>query len=118
MLDGRRPPRAFLPSGNAQSVGGRSRLRLARPFRRGIRIGGMSDVLIGQAYHLRFDPKLWDAMEPYPPLGALYAAAVLRGQGWDVSLHDSMLATSEDEWRSEERRVGKEWRARGWRERG
>ncbi len=58
----------------------------------------MSDVLIGQAYHLRFDPKLWDAMEPYPPLGALYAAAVLREEGLHVALHDSMLATSEAEW--------------------
>lgn len=58
----------------------------------------MSDVLIGQAYHLRFDPKLWDAMEPYPPLGALYAAAVLREEGFQVALHDSVLATSEAEW--------------------
>ena len=38
----------------------------------------MSDVLLGQGYYLKFDPKLWAAMEPYPPLGALYAAAGLR----------------------------------------
>lgn len=58
----------------------------------------MSDVLIGQAYHLRFDPKLWREMEPYPPLGSLYAAAVLRDGGYDVAFHDSMLAESEEAW--------------------
>ena len=35
-------------------------------------------LLFGQAYHLRFDPKLWTAMQPFPPLGSLYAAAVAR----------------------------------------
>ena len=58
----------------------------------------MSDVLIGQGYYLRFDPKLWAAMEPYPPLGALYAAAVLRDAGFDVALFDSMLAEDEQQW--------------------
>lgn len=58
----------------------------------------MSEVLIGQGYYLRFDPKLWAAMEPYPPLGALYAAAALRNAGFDVALFDSMLADSEDRW--------------------
>ena len=32
----------------------------------------MSKVLLGQSYFLRFDPKLWRAMQPYPPLGTLY----------------------------------------------
>jgi anaerobic magnesium-protoporphyrin IX monomethyl ester cyclase len=59
----------------------------------------MKDVLIGQSYFLRFDPKLWDAMQPYPPLGALYAAAHLRSQGYDVALFDAMLAASEAEWK-------------------
>ena len=58
----------------------------------------MTDVLFGQAYYLRFDPKLWAAMEPYPPLGTLYAAALLRERGFDVALFDSMLAGSEHEW--------------------
>jgi radical SAM superfamily enzyme YgiQ (UPF0313 family) len=58
----------------------------------------MSDVLFGQGYHLRFDPKLWAAMEPYPPLGALYAAAAVRDAGFGVAFHDSMLADSEREW--------------------
>jgi anaerobic magnesium-protoporphyrin IX monomethyl ester cyclase len=58
----------------------------------------VAEVLLGQAYHLRFDPKLWDAMRPYPPLGTLYAAAVLRQRGREVALHDAMLAGSEAEW--------------------
>lgn len=58
----------------------------------------MSDVLIGQSYFLRFDPKLWAAMQPYPPLGTLYAASYLRGRGYEVALFDAMLAGSEAEW--------------------
>jgi anaerobic magnesium-protoporphyrin IX monomethyl ester cyclase len=55
-------------------------------------------VLVGQSYFLRFDPKLFRAMQPYPPLGSLYAAAVLRERGHDVAFFDAMLATSEAEW--------------------
>jgi anaerobic magnesium-protoporphyrin IX monomethyl ester cyclase len=58
----------------------------------------MTDVLLGQSYYLRFDPKLWEAMQPYPPLGTLYAASYLRARGWEVALFDAMLAESEDEW--------------------
>jgi anaerobic magnesium-protoporphyrin IX monomethyl ester cyclase len=58
----------------------------------------MPDVLLGQAYYLRFDRKLWDAQQPYAPLGALYAASYLRSQGHSVALFDAMLAESEDEW--------------------
>jgi len=58
----------------------------------------MPDVLFGQSYYLRFDPKLWAAMQPYPPLGTLYAAAYLRSRGYAVALFDAMLAESEDEW--------------------
>ncbi len=55
-------------------------------------------VLFGQAYYPRFDPKLWEARQPYPPLGTLYAAAGLRKAGFDVHLFDAMLADSESEW--------------------
>ena len=55
-------------------------------------------LLIGQAYHMHFDPKLWNSMEPYPPLGSLYAAAVARSLGHDVRVHDSMLSVSLGEW--------------------
>lgn len=58
----------------------------------------MTQVLLGQSYYLRFDPKLWVTMQPYPPLGTLYAASVLRERGYDVSLFDAMLAESEVEW--------------------
>lgn len=58
----------------------------------------MSEILFGQSYYLRFDPKLWAAMQPYPPLGTLYAAATLRRRGYDVALFDAMLAGSEAEW--------------------
>ena len=56
------------------------------------------DVLFGQAYFLRFDPKLWEAQQPYAPLGALYAAACVREHGYSVALFDAMLAASEAEW--------------------
>jgi len=55
-------------------------------------------ILLGQSYFLRFDPKLWEAMQPYPPLGTLYAASYLRQHGYNVALFDAMLAESEDEW--------------------
>jgi anaerobic magnesium-protoporphyrin IX monomethyl ester cyclase len=56
------------------------------------------DVLFGQAYFLRFDPKLWEAQQPYAPLGAMYAAAYVRERGYTVALFDAMLAASEAEW--------------------
>jgi radical SAM superfamily enzyme YgiQ (UPF0313 family) len=58
----------------------------------------MADVLFGQAYYLRFDPKLWEAQQPYAPLGTLYAASYLRQHGYDVAVFDAMLASSTAEW--------------------
>ena len=58
----------------------------------------MADVLLGQAYYLRFDPKLWEAQQPYAPLGTLYAASYLRERGHQPSLFDAMLADSVAEW--------------------
>ena len=60
----------------------------------------MPDLLLAQSYYLRFDPKLWEAMQPYPPLGTLYAASYARSNGYSVALFDSMLAESENEWAS------------------
>ncbi len=60
--------------------------------------GQTQPILFGQSYFLRFDPKLWQAMQPYPPLGSLYAAAMLRQRGYDVAFFDAMLADSEAEW--------------------
>jgi len=58
----------------------------------------MPDILLGQAYFLRFDPKLRRAQQPYPPLGTLYAASYLRQRGHSVALFDAMLASSVTEW--------------------
>src|SRR5262245_57728917 len=69
-----------------------ARSSTARPARPGV------DVLFGQAYFLHFDPKLREAEQPYPPLGTLYAAAVVRARGYSVALFDAMLAQSTDEW--------------------
>jgi anaerobic magnesium-protoporphyrin IX monomethyl ester cyclase len=58
----------------------------------------MTQILLGQSYYLRFDPKLWATMQPYPPLGTMYAASWLRQHGYEVALFDAMLAESEEEW--------------------
>jgi anaerobic magnesium-protoporphyrin IX monomethyl ester cyclase len=58
----------------------------------------MTEILLGQGYYQRFDPKLEAAGQPYPPLGTLIAAACLREAGHSVALFDSMLAASPAEW--------------------
>jgi anaerobic magnesium-protoporphyrin IX monomethyl ester cyclase len=58
----------------------------------------MTRVLLGQSYYLRFDPKLFVAMQPYPPLGTLYAASWLRERGYEVGLFDAMLEPDESGW--------------------
>ena len=58
----------------------------------------MTQILFGQSYYLHFDPKLHSAMQPYPPLGTLYAASYLRERGYDVAVFDAMVADSETEW--------------------
>jgi anaerobic magnesium-protoporphyrin IX monomethyl ester cyclase len=65
----------------------------------------MADVLLGQAYFLRFDPKVRRAQQPYAPLGTLYAAACLRRGGHTPVLFDAMLASSENDWASAVDRV-------------
>jgi len=55
-------------------------------------------ILIGHSYFLRFDPKLYEAMRPYPPLGTLLVAAQVRDAGHDVVVFDAMLADSTSEW--------------------
>jgi radical SAM superfamily enzyme YgiQ (UPF0313 family) len=49
------------------------------------------DVLLTHSYHLHYDRKQVRKMQPYPPLGTLYAAALLREKGFSVALFDSML---------------------------
>jgi anaerobic magnesium-protoporphyrin IX monomethyl ester cyclase len=54
----------------------------------------MTPILFSHSYFLRFDPKQWSTGQPYPPLGTLYAAALLRQNGYPVSLFDPMFARS------------------------
>ncbi len=56
----------------------------------------MSDVLFTHSYFLRFDPKEFKAMMPYPPLGTIYAASYARQHGYSVAFADSMLAETEE----------------------
>jgi radical SAM superfamily enzyme YgiQ (UPF0313 family) len=54
-----------------------------------------SRLLVASAFFYRFDEKQWRAAQPYPPLGTLYAAAVARQAGYNVSLFDAGLAENE-----------------------
>ena len=51
----------------------------------------MADVLLTHSYHLPYDPKQIRKMQPYQPLGTLYAASSLRAKGMSVAVFDSML---------------------------
>jgi anaerobic magnesium-protoporphyrin IX monomethyl ester cyclase len=46
---------------------------------------------------MRFDPKQWATGQPYPPIGTLYAAALMREKGYDVSFFDTMFAYGPEE---------------------
>lgn len=54
----------------------------------------MANVLISNTYFLALDPKQQDNMQPYPPLGALYAAAVLERDGHHVEFIDTIFEPS------------------------
>jgi radical SAM superfamily enzyme YgiQ (UPF0313 family) len=51
----------------------------------------MNNILFSHSYFLRFDPKQWALGQPYAPLGTLYAAALMRENGYNVSLFDTMF---------------------------
>jgi radical SAM superfamily enzyme YgiQ (UPF0313 family) len=51
----------------------------------------VAHVLLTHSYHLPFDPKQLRKMQPYMPIGTLYAAAALRENGISVAVFDSML---------------------------
>jgi anaerobic magnesium-protoporphyrin IX monomethyl ester cyclase len=51
----------------------------------------VADVLLTHSYHLPYDRKQVRKMQPYPPLGTLYAASVLRARGISVAVFDTML---------------------------
>lgn len=54
-------------------------------------------ILFSHSYFLRFDPKQWETGLPYAPLGTLYAASLMRENGYEVALHDAMFAKGPDE---------------------
>ncbi|TSJ43200.1 B12-binding domain-containing radical SAM protein [Mucilaginibacter corticis] len=51
----------------------------------------MNNILFSHSYFLRFDPKQWSIGQPYAPLGTLYAASLMRENGYNVSLFDTMF---------------------------
>ncbi len=51
----------------------------------------MADVLLTHSYHLPYDSKQLRKMQPYAPIGTLYAASALRQSGVSVAVFDSML---------------------------
>lgn len=57
----------------------------------------MKKILFTHSYFLRFDPKQWATGQPYAPLGTLYAAALMREQGYEVSFFDTMFARQPEE---------------------
>ena len=59
----------------------------------------MADVLLTHSYHLPYDRKQMRKMQPYPPLGTLYAASVLRQHKIAVAVFDSMLNEPESGFR-------------------
>lgn len=56
----------------------------------------MAEVLVTHSYHLPYDPKQVRKMQPYMPLGTLYAATALRECGFSVAAFDSMLQAPEE----------------------
>src|SRR6202012_5248340 len=57
----------------------------------------MNSILFTHSYFLQFDPKQWALGQPYPPLGTLYAASLMRINGYNVLLFDTMFVSDPDE---------------------
>lgn len=54
-------------------------------------------VLFTHSYFLHLDPKQEKAAKPYPPLAPLYAAALLRENGYTVSMADMQVSSGPHE---------------------
>src|ERR1051326_3757933 len=50
---------------------------------------GMTDILLGHAYFLKYDMIERRVMKPYPPLGILYLSAFLKRSGFSVEVFDA-----------------------------
>ena len=57
----------------------------------------MSKILFSHSYYYKLDQKQWKNKMPFPPLGTLYAAALLRENGFKVDLFDTNLRDSPSE---------------------
>jgi anaerobic magnesium-protoporphyrin IX monomethyl ester cyclase len=53
--------------------------------------GSQADVLLTHSYHLPYDQKQIRKMQPYAPIGTLYAASSLREKDIAVAVFDAML---------------------------
>src|ERR1041385_1295021 len=51
----------------------------------------MKRVLVTHSYFYKLDPKQWKFKQPYPPLGTLQAAAVIRDAGFETTFFDVAL---------------------------
>src|SRR5882724_10409532 len=51
----------------------------------------MDKLLFSHSYFMRFDPKQWATGQPYPPLATIGAAALMRENGYQTSLFDTMF---------------------------
>ena len=51
----------------------------------------LANVLLTHSYHLPYDAKQLRKMQPYMPIGTLYAATGLRDRGISVAVFDAML---------------------------
>ena len=57
----------------------------------------MSKILFSHSYFMRFDPKQWATGQPYPPIGTLYAASLMRIKGHEIKFLDTMFAYGPEE---------------------
>jgi radical SAM superfamily enzyme YgiQ (UPF0313 family) len=57
----------------------------------------MDRILFSHSYFMRYDAKQWATAQPYPPLATIGAAALMRENGWKVSLFDTMFVEQPDE---------------------
>ncbi len=51
----------------------------------------MLDILFSHSYYYPLDKKQWENKTPYPPLGTIYAASLMRENDFSVSLFDTNL---------------------------
>lgn len=54
-------------------------------------------LLFTHSYFLQLDPKQVAHAQPYPPLGTIFAASLMREHGFDAKLFDTMFSKQPDE---------------------